>query len=134
MHTKFIEATDATNFNHGKFMVARFTHGEWGRESAVDAEYGHRTRLLIRCGWTIYHFMVTDLQTGEGAIFQKGGLAEVDLEKHRIWTCPMFPHFLEWLYQQNLSNFENLPSTVNLGNVPTSLVGQRGKGPQDARF
>ena len=38
--------------------------------------------------------MVTDLQTGEGAIFRPGGLASYDLDKHQLWICVLFKDFL----------------------------------------
>jgi hypothetical protein len=40
--------------------------------------------LLGQGGWAPHHIMVTDLQTGEGAIFRPGGLASYDLDKHQL--------------------------------------------------
>lgn len=105
MKTKFIEATDATEFNWGKFMVCRFDAGEWARQSEMD-----KRSLLLARGWTHAHVLVVDLETGEGAIFRSGGHARADLnEKHQIWVCPMFEWFLTWLYQQDLDRSRCAP-------------------------
>lgn len=123
MTTKFIEATDATEFNWGKFAVCRFTPEEWQRRSALDE------RPLLACrGWGADNLFVIDLQTGEGAIFRPGGLASADLNKHKVWVCPMFEPFLEWLYLQDLSDLAALPAMVNVGNVPTAMAGYRRSG------
>jgi hypothetical protein len=124
METKFIEATDATEFNHGKFMIGRWTPDEWGRQSAIG---GYRS-LLYAVGWCPYHILVFDLQTGEGGIFRPGGSAPADLAAHAIWVCPMYEPFLAWLYTQDLTSLSNLPGMVNLGNVPISLSGYRRTG------
>lgn len=124
MKLHFIEAHDATNFNWGKFAVARFSTEEWSRPSALDK------RLLLRSrGWTPDHLWVLDLQTGEGAIFRPGGMAAADLAKHKIWVCPMFEPFLMWLYKQDLSDLSKLPALVNVGDVPTAMSGYRRRGP-----
>lgn len=124
MQTRIIEATDATSFNHGKFMVSRFTD-EWMVRSSIDPD---RPLLSSVCGWSPDHLHVLDLQTGEGAIFRPGGYAKADLDKHSIWVCPMFEPFLEWLYRQDLSDIEKLPALVNLGDVPTAMYGHRRNG------
>lgn len=133
MITKFIEATDGTHFNWGKFAVCRFTEEEWARRSALSdttavSESGRPTarKLLPSLGWSTGHVLVVDLATGEGSLFWPKGLASADLnEKHQIWVCPMFEPFLGWLYAQDLSNLEALPGLVNLGDVPTSMQGYR---------
>lgn len=100
MQTKFIEATDGGGFNWGKFAVCRFTD-----------------------------IVVLDLQTCEGAIFSPGGYAKNDLNgKHQIWVCPMYEPFLTWLYTQDLSDLDALPSLVDLGDVPTAMRGYRRTG------
>lgn len=123
MTTKFVEATDATDFNWGKFAVCRFEPEEWMRKSALDSRY-----LLAARGWSWGSLLVMDLQTGEGAIFRPGGLASADLDKHKVWVCPMFEPFLTWLYQQDLTDLNALPSMVNLGDVPTAMAGYRRTG------
>jgi hypothetical protein len=128
MQTKFIEATDGTEFNWGKFAVCRFESEEWQRPSVIDPPRS----LLRKIGWDRDQIFVLDLQTCEGANFRPGGLASADLEKHRIWVCPMFEPFLVWLYKQDLSNLNALPALVNLGAVPTALFGYRRKGPEVA--
>jgi hypothetical protein len=123
--TKFIEVTNEVNgrpFNWGKFMVARFTPDEWSR-GAVE---GHpEFALLDQIGWSHKHVIVFDLQTCEGAAFYPGGWPKADVEKHKIWICPLFEPFLTWLYQQDLSDLNALPSSVVLADAPASLSGYR---------
>jgi len=132
MHTVFIEATQGatTGPNHGKFMVARFDH-EWFRPSAIPMLEGtiRPLSLLRMCGWTEHHLWVCDLQTGEGAFFRPGGLARADLERNRIWVCPMFEPFLTWLYTQDLTNIDALPNLVELPDAPFAMQGYRRPGP-----
>lgn len=126
MISTFIEATDGTEFNWGKFMVARFTPEEYAHPSAIDTGQ----RLLRAIGHGPDDVLVVDLQTCEGAIFtpNRHALASADLNKHRVWVCPMFEPFLAWLYQQDLTDLGKLPVLVNLGNVPTSMQGYRRSG------
>jgi hypothetical protein len=130
--TKFIEATDATRFNWGKFAVCRFEAEEWSRRAAVyelDAIPEARTMpLLASRGWGPETLLVLDLETGEGAMFRPGGLAPADLMKHQIWVCPMFEPFLAWLYAQDLTDIDALPGVVDLGTVPTAMQGYRRPG------
>jgi hypothetical protein len=127
MRTKFIEATNVEcgGLNWGKFMLARFTPEEWARRSQV----GGLTMLHER-GWTPRHLIVFDLQTGEGAYFMPGGSAHHDLEKHRIWVCPLFEPFLKCLYAQNTDDLSALPAVVNIDDPKSSLAGYRRPGPQ----
>ena len=109
MKTKFIEAT--SNFNWGKFMVARFTDEEWAQKSAHPDSPGP---LLRQLGWGRNQTVVFDLQACEGAMFCPPGAPVHDLEKHKIWVCPMFPCFLEWLYKQDLTDLDALPSIITI--------------------
>lgn len=132
MIVKFIEAHDRTKFNHGKFMVARFGAPQWSHPSTVILTEEKRNRSLLNfCGWNRDHILVTDLQTGEGAIFRPGGYAKADLDKHKIWVCPMFEPFLTWLYKQDLKDLSTLPILVDLGDVPVSMSGYRRTGKAD---
>lgn len=124
MISVFIEATDGTEFNWGKFLVARFTPEEYAHPAAIDVG----KRLLPSIGHGPNDILVVDLQTCEGAIFTPGGLASSDLNKHKVWVCPMFEPFLEWLYRQDLTDLGKLPAMVNLGDVPTSMQGFRRGG------
>lgn len=131
MKTKFVEVTDETSFNWGKMLVGRFDQDEWHRRSEMMfATDGSETSLLGTRGWSREHIIVLDLETGEGCIFRPGGLASADLTKHRVWVCPMFEPFLGWLYKQDLSDLEKIPSKVNLGKVPTAMAGYRRPGVQ----
>lgn len=101
---------------------------------------GLRRPLVERCGWTRSHVMVVDLQTGEGAIFKLGGLPSADLDKHRVWVCPMFEPFLTWLYDYQRKHvetqadgaragwFEAMPALVELDAEP-AIRGHRRQGP-----
>jgi hypothetical protein len=124
MITKIIEVTN-NNFNWGKFLVAR-PDTEWKRMSAIDLLTDRP--LLDLVGWTMDHLWVLDLQTGEGGYFRPGGRAKADLNKHKIWVCPMFEPFLEWLYAQQLGDLSKLPDMVNLPDAEPALHGYRREG------
>jgi hypothetical protein len=134
--TKIIEAVQskAEPGNWGKFMVAE-PDTEFGRKSAVNTEFSGS--LLTSIGWTWQHVWVLDLQTGEGAFFKPGGLARADLEKHRIWVCPLFEPFLEWLYEQFRKaddlDLDELPEVVELPGAAFAFAGYRRPGPEEAR-
>jgi hypothetical protein len=124
MLTKIIEATNG--FNWGKFLVARFDH-EWRQRSAISDS---KTPLLRQLGWDPNFVWVLDLQTGEGALFavQPSAQARSDLNKHRIWVCPLFEPFLVWLYQQDISDLEVLPGIVQLPEAESAFYGYRRQG------
>lgn len=128
MQTKFIEATNIEHGggNWGKFMLGRFTEQEWQHRSRVAED-----RSLVRSrGWTTDHIFVLDLQTGEGALFRHGGYARADLDKTRIWVCPLFEPFLTWLYRQDVSDLDALPDRVALDD-PGDWRGYRRPGPPE---
>lgn len=112
MITTIIEATSQNDFNWGKFLLAQMT-GEWVRKSVVS---GSKRSLLSEIGVAPEQLWVLDLQTGEGALFRPrpGGDARYDLNRHRIWVCPLFEPFLVWLYQQKWSPLEDLPTCIKL--------------------
>lgn len=131
MDLRFIEA-GGNELNWGKFAVGLFTAEEWLAPEQYPGAHG----LLIHGrGWSAQHIWVLDLQTGEGAMFLPGGLAAADLDKHRIWVCPMFEPFLAWLYEyiggRGASWWVDLPPVVMLPNAPRALSGYRRKGGQD---
>jgi hypothetical protein len=128
MKTKFIEATNGPR-NWGKFLVGQFTPEEWALRSQIDPGRS----LIGGRGWHPKHRLVLDLQTGEGAIFLPGGLASADLHKHKIWVCPLFEPFLEWLYKQDLSDIDALPAHVDLPNAEFMMSGYRRQGPAPSR-
>ena len=125
MKTKFIEVTQdkERGMNWGKFLLMRFD-SEWEYKSMLDPG-----PLLPRLGWARHHLWVLDLQTGEGAFFSPGGIASCDLQKHRVWVCPMYEPFLEWLYRQDLTDLDKLPGLVELPNAPGAIYGYRREGP-----
>ena len=147
MKTIFIEATDASQFNWGKFMVGRMDADEMSRLSAMQIAYAAkqtneeekafqermaRKPLLYQIGFDPKAVYVFDLQTCEGSFFSPSQkhpkCATFDLEKHKIWVCPMFEPFLTWLYGQDLSDLEKLPRLVDLGDVPIAMAGYRREG------
>ena len=130
MISRFVEVTnrDDGGINWGKFAVMRFEPAEWERKSQVGGG-----ALIGGRGWTRDHGLVLDLQTGEGAIFLPGGSARADLNKHKIWVCPLFEPFLKWLYKQDLSSLDALPNLVSCTekDAPSSMVGYRHPGPEE---
>jgi hypothetical protein len=122
----------ATNYPHGmnwgKFMLCRFDEQEWSRRSGIK-ECDNGRPMLPQLGWDRSNLWVLDLQTGEGALFRPGGLAVADLEKHAVWVCPMYRPFLEWLYNQDLSDITKLPDFVELPKAESAMYGYRRKGP-----
>jgi hypothetical protein len=134
VRTKIVEAVQSkdTQGNWGKFMVM-VPEEEWAYRSQVSTEFGGP--LLSALGWSGAHMWVLDLQTGEGAFFKPGGYAHADLEKHRIWVCPLFEPFLEWLYawyREGL-DIEGLPDVVELPAAEFAFAGYRRPGPEAAR-
>lgn len=136
MHTKIIEATSAQRGergNWGKFLVAQFDR-EWGRTPKAPGCEDLHMPLLAARGWTGDHILVLDLETGEGAIFLPGGLARADLDKHRVWVCPLFQPFLDWLYQQDLDNLDALPDHVAVDFDDVEYAGYRRPGPEQVEI
>jgi len=126
MQTVLIEVEH--DFNWGKFCVARFDY-EWAIPSSVS-DLGHS--LLAERGWTPDNIWVLDLETREGACFRPGGYAKADMDKHKIWCCPMFEPFLAWLYTQDLSDLSKLQKVVRLTekDVAGAMHGYRHQGPK----
>lgn len=128
MQTHIIEVTNE-EWNWGKFLLMRFD-SEWQYESTID-----RGRKLLRSiGWNPKQVWVLDLQTGEGAAFLPGDYAHADLEKHKVWVCPMFQPFLTWLYKQDLTDLTKLPAMLNFkqDEAPPAMFGYRRPGPETA--
>lgn len=123
MITKIVEVTN-NQLNWGKFMLLRFDEAEWKFRSTISG-----MPLFQTIGWNPRSLWVLDLQTCEGAAFRPGGVASYDLKKHKIWVCPMFEPFLEWLYLQNLDDLDKLPAMVNLPDAEFAFAGYRRQGP-----
>lgn len=126
MRTKLVEATN-NNMNWGKFMIGQYEDHELAHKSAIDGR-----PLIASRGWDLHHFFVLDMQTGEGATFRLGGHAKYDLNKHRIWVCPLYQPFLEYLYQWYLDKKDpfELPDLVQLPNAEFDYAGYRRPGPE----
>lgn len=121
MQTKFMEATNQ-NKNWGKFLIFRFDT-EWEYKSSFTGR-----SLLREVGWGQDNIVVLDLQTREGGGFRPGGLASADLDKHKIWVCPMYEPFLTWLYRQDLTDLSKLPDSIDLPDAEFAMAGYRRKG------
>lgn len=128
MISHFVEATNG--FNHGKFVLLR--HDESPRSALPGYE---ELPLLSGRKWTSRETFVVDLQTGEGAAFTLAGSgmnARFDLDKHKIWVCPLFEPFLGWLYEQELDggagDITALPRFVDLVDAPGAVFGFRRPG------
>jgi hypothetical protein len=124
MITKIVEVTNG-ELNWGKFMVGVFDASDHQHPSVVSPEQP----LLRQIGHSPngYEVWVLDLQTCEGALFRIGGLAKADLDKHKVWVCPMFEPFLEWLYR-NWQGLDALPAHVDLPDAPFAMSGYRRAG------
>lgn len=112
MHSKIIEAVGSLNW--GRFMVSRFTQEERSHLSSQS-----KLPVIQPFLWSQDCLHVLDLVTGEGAIFNqlRRGQPLHELEhKHQIWVCPLYPVFLTWLSQQDLSDLDKLQDTVYFKN------------------
>lgn len=127
MITRFVEVTNG--FNWGKFMIGRHTREDWAYTARIDDPDVQKMSLLRTIGTNPRAVWVFDLQTCESASFCPGGYARGDLNKHRIWVCPMFEPFLAWLYQQDLSDLSKLSELVRLSEAESAIWGHRRKGP-----
>lgn len=129
MITKVIEVTNK-KMNWGKFLLIRFDEEWQSWKSQIDSG-GFLLRAL---GWNKDYLWVLDLQTGEGAFFcpSPTGLPSHDLDKHKIWVCPLYEPFLGWLYQQDLTDLGKLPAVLDLEDAPFDFRGYRRNGPDPA--
>jgi hypothetical protein len=122
--TRIIEATNG-EANWGKFLIGVFD-SEWEYKSVIDGN-----PLVASRGWSKDHFLVLDLQTGEGSLFHTRGMAKADLDKHRIWVCPLFEPFLQWLYTH--PDPLTIPAHIDLPDAPFHFAGYRRKGPDNTK-
>lgn len=122
MKTRLVEVTNGP-LNWGKFLLGTFD-SEWEYRSVIDS-----TPLVAGRGWDRKSILLLDLQTGEGAIFYPGGYAKADLDKHKIWVCPMFEPFLTWLYKQ--PDPFAIPAHVDLPDAPFAMQGYRRSGTEE---
>jgi hypothetical protein len=139
LHYFEVVNTTSGGLNWGKFGVGLFGPEEWAWRSATTDESGDTSpySVLRRQGWGPEHLWVMDLATGEGALFQPGGLARADLKKHQIWVCVLYEAFLTWLYEQararsnklTEADLESLPKLIDL-DAPSDSAGYRRPGPQ----
>lgn len=89
--------------------------------------------LLQQRGWSGQHLLVVDLETGEGAIFRVDPHASppADLNKHRVWVCPMFEPFLTRLYALYDGDVDHLPALMEFAaeEAPFEMAGYRRGAP-----
>jgi hypothetical protein len=123
MKTYLFEAHGAINW--GKFLVGRYEE-EWEWPSNA---FPMERSVLHACGVDYRMLWILDIQTREGAMFKPGGDAHADLRKHRIWVCPMFEPWLEWFYEQDLTDLDKVPSVVSIPDLEhVALSGYRRPG------
>jgi len=127
MQTHFLEVSNNEQ-NWGKFLLIRFTQKEWAYKSAITG-----LSLLREVGWNPQNIIILDLQTGEAARFVPGGCAKSDLDKHKVWVCPMYEPMLHWLYTQDVSDLTKLPRFLNLPDAEFALAGYRRPGPTEVK-
>lgn len=135
MRSRMIEAVQSAGRpgNWGKFLVGVFDEEERGYASRVAPG---RPLVTECCGWWgRERVWVLDLQTGEGAYFNPGGLARADLDKHRIHVCVLYLPFLEWLYGRyrlagGRLELDGLPDVVELPDAEFAFYGYRRPGPE----
>lgn len=142
MKTRFIEATTGPTGNWGKFLIGQFDAEEDAYAGQVDAPFTLggvessmiRRSLLKERGWfrSDAYFLMLDIETGEGAMFKPGGLAQADLEKHQIWVCPLFGPTLARLYAMWPFQLDELPPVLELTfeEAPFALYAPRNAGPR----
>lgn len=111
-------------------MVGVYEQADHERQSAI-ANYP----LLFAIGKSRRSFWLLDLQTGEGAEFYppdepaESYTAKFDIQKHRIWVCPLYEPFLAWLYAHASQVFDfTLPAHVDLPDAEFQLSGYRRPG------
>lgn len=118
--------------NWGKFAVG-VPDEEWDWTSGVD----EGRPLLDACGWDrgVPMVWVFDIQTGESCFIRIGGSAHADLQRHRVWVCPLFEPWLEWLYDalrghRDLNaRLAELPQVVEFPDAGFAFAGYRRVGP-----
>lgn len=78
-------------------------------------------------------FMLFDLFTKEGAWFSPVGYARHDIQRHSIWTSPLFEPFLTWLRAQFKAGvaLNDLPALVEFP-MEQATSSERHGGPMDA--
>lgn len=140
MNLKMIEA-HGNGLNWGKFSIGQLTADEWATRSEVPgpSQLAPHTLLQQIGFWTPDDswVWVLDLQTREGAWFHVGhGLAKADLEKHKLWVCPLYEPFLAWLYDNWPAdgNLDDLPATVELPEAEAAFHGHRRPGPENELY
>ncbi len=124
MRTRFIEATNGHFW--GKFLVGQFDEDEWGLKSATLVRPGQRKSRVEHgllgawCGWSKDHFLLLDLETGNGTIWLPFGLVPYDVEKREPGrVCPLYLSTLLWLYEwverRGWFDLDALPAMLHMG-------------------
>jgi hypothetical protein len=125
MKLRIIEA-HGNGLNWGKFAVGQMTDEEWDTRSAIEPD---GRQLMASIGyWSRDWLWVLDLQTGEGIFVQPRGRAQYALDKHKVWVCPLYEPFLDWLIENYTDDVDALPREVELPNAPAAMYGYRRAG------
>lgn len=131
MKVKFIECEDKLNW--GKFQLLQWEPSDMQRQSKVR----EGTPLLMAVEGQrvagndpLKAVFVRDLQTEEGATLHPA--KEVDpkpqLDRHRVWVCPLFLPFARWLFANWEGDVATLPDIVELSGEVLHLQGYRRPG------
>lgn len=118
MITKIIEGSDGALY--GKWLVGQLDQIELGATTALPGFEGTQ-RIWTFGGARKFGAhpgarLVLDLQTSQGGVFipDSKSSADADLDKSKLWVCPLFRQFFCWLYQQDVSDVSALPSFIDL--------------------
>lgn len=113
MKTKVIEVEEPVPGFWCKFMIGVFTD-EWGHRPVVDAPEYEATSLLRQLGWSRDHYLILDLESGQGAIFHRGSHPEWDERTKGLSRNPMLVPLWKWLQTQDLDRIQDFPDKVTL--------------------
>lgn len=122
MKTRIFEASDG--FAYGKFLIGVF-----------DEEYHYQPRLAGTMGPNILRqegidlgsFLLLDLsKPGCGAIFKHDpkSVAAYDVRMRGVPCCWLYVPFLDWVYQQDLADFDQWPELIHFENRPSVIRGK----------
>lgn len=118
MITKIIEGSDGGAY--GKWLVGQLDEHERARTTSLPGYEGSHSIWTFggarKLGAHPGAVLVLDLQTGQGGVFIPGPSSspDADLDKAKIWVCPLFRDFFRWLYTQDMADVTQLPDFIDL--------------------
>lgn len=74
--------------------------------------------------------MVRDKLGREGCLVAPWlcGDAHTDLQRHKVWVCPLFEPFIAWLYARGDVDPMTIPAHVDIPDAAFALAGHRRPG------